>query len=494
MLCISIAPESRRLGKVDLFNAAPQCDLIEFRLDRLGKEPDLKEMMQGIEKPLLISCRRASELGSYRGSEEERLLQLRAAVAAGPAYVELELDVAANIPRYGTTKRVVSFTTIERTTADFEPIIEQAVSAAADVVKLVGMTTSLEESWPMLVAITKKRSTSVVGVGIGAAGVTVALIGRKHGAPWTYASLERGMEAYPGQATVSEFRETWCYDEIGSKTLFIPVTGFGPATRTVGSALNKLFQSKSLNARALPVELAYTGRTRWMLDTLHMKVLLAGPAAGERATALGEVFDDAAREARYCDLLLRQFDGWHGRGSFANSALAAIERRLRAKSSDDHSLERRTTLVIGSGGLARALVREAARRKGRVCIAAANDDEAQHIATKSGARFIPHASLYDTLCDVVLITDARHAEAGAAKQSGAGIPLNPSFLKPPMLVTDLSSLVGGTELLLEARMRGCTVVEPTEILIDYLTSIFKAISGHDADASIVRQAVVESLK
>ncbi|MFM8220135.1 MAG: hypothetical protein ACKOJF_14580, partial [Planctomycetaceae bacterium] len=51
MLCIAVAPESRRLGKVDLFNAAPQCDLIEFRLDRLGKEPDLKEMLEGISKP-----------------------------------------------------------------------------------------------------------------------------------------------------------------------------------------------------------------------------------------------------------------------------------------------------------------------------------------------------------------------------------------------------------------------------------------------------------
>src|SRR3954463_14454360 len=73
MLCIAVSPESRRLGKVDLFNAAPQCDLIEFRLDRLGKEPDLKEMMDGIAKPILISCRRKSDGGGWDGTEEERV-------------------------------------------------------------------------------------------------------------------------------------------------------------------------------------------------------------------------------------------------------------------------------------------------------------------------------------------------------------------------------------------------------------------------------------
>src|SRR5262249_62213638 len=73
MLCIAVAPESRRLGKVDLFNAAPQCDLIEFRLDRLGKEPDLKEMMEGISKPILISCRREEDGGAWGGTEEERV-------------------------------------------------------------------------------------------------------------------------------------------------------------------------------------------------------------------------------------------------------------------------------------------------------------------------------------------------------------------------------------------------------------------------------------
>src|SRR6185503_10937221 len=35
MICISVTPESRQLAKVDIYNAANQCDLVELCLDRL---------------------------------------------------------------------------------------------------------------------------------------------------------------------------------------------------------------------------------------------------------------------------------------------------------------------------------------------------------------------------------------------------------------------------------------------------------------------------
>ena len=35
MICISITAPSNRFAVVDMYNAAPQCDLMELRLDRL---------------------------------------------------------------------------------------------------------------------------------------------------------------------------------------------------------------------------------------------------------------------------------------------------------------------------------------------------------------------------------------------------------------------------------------------------------------------------
>ena len=107
MICISVTPVSRKLAKVDILNASRYCDLVEVCLDHLVKEPDVGDLISGFDKPILVSCRRQQDGGQYHGSEEQRLAPLRQAIVAGPEYIELELDTAAGIPRFGETKRVV---------------------------------------------------------------------------------------------------------------------------------------------------------------------------------------------------------------------------------------------------------------------------------------------------------------------------------------------------------------------------------------------------
>src|SRR5262245_44879079 len=355
MLCIAVAPESRRLGKVDLFNAAPQCDLIEFRLDRLGKEPDIKEMMEGITKPLLVSCRRKSDGGAWEGTEEERLVQLRTAIIAGPAYVELELDIANQVPRFGNTKRVVSHTSLKEPLSHLEPIIEKAIAAKADVVKLVGPTPTLDAAWPLLATISKKRNIPVVGMGLGTPGVMFSLLGLKYGAPWIYAALEKGLEAHEGQATVTELDENYRWRDIGPQTRFVAVAGFGPAETAAVRRLNAGFAHQQLNIRCLPLEIGMSEKITQMLATLHITVPLANPQLCERTLNVASEIEDAARKAQYADLVIKQQDGWHAYNTAWKSVLRVIETQLGGKSSEDRPLDRRNVFVIGGGGMARSV-------------------------------------------------------------------------------------------------------------------------------------------
>ena len=68
--------------------------------------------------------------------------------------------------------------------------------------------------------ILAKPVVPTVVVGLGKPGVMLALLGRKIGAPWAYAALERGMEAYPDQPTVSDLNAIYRYPEI-EKTTFV---------------------------------------------------------------------------------------------------------------------------------------------------------------------------------------------------------------------------------------------------------------------------------
>ena len=90
---------------------------------------------------ILVSCRRKEEGGQWEGTEEDRLKLLRSAIVAGPAYVELDMETAAKIPRFGETKRVISHTSLNEPLKNVDEIYEQAVALKADVVKF---------TWPTL--------------------------------------------------------------------------------------------------------------------------------------------------------------------------------------------------------------------------------------------------------------------------------------------------------------------------------------------------------
>src|SRR5690606_4581649 len=141
----------------------------------------------------------------------------------------LDLDVAASVPRFGSTKRVISFTRLDRPETDIDAIFDEAANAKADIVKFTWPTPTLGAAWPLLAAVSQKRILPVVGMGLGRPELTFSLLGRKYGSPWIYAALERGMEAHEGQATVFELNDTFFCKDFDRKTSFVAISGFGEA-------------------------------------------------------------------------------------------------------------------------------------------------------------------------------------------------------------------------------------------------------------------------
>lgn len=226
MFCISIFQESRRFALVDMLNASRQCDLLELRLDRFAKDPEVGEMLNARPKPVICCCRRPQDGGEWDSTEEERLALLRQCVVSGADYVELELDVAGQIRRYGSTKRVISYTNLRETPENIAEIYAEAQTKQPDVVKLVTRAQTPEEAWP-LVQILARPALPTVVVGLGPSSAMLTLLARRTSAPWTYAALERGMEAYPGQLSINDLKTIYRYQDIGKATRFVGVIGSG---------------------------------------------------------------------------------------------------------------------------------------------------------------------------------------------------------------------------------------------------------------------------
>src|SRR5262245_11434651 len=148
MICISINQESRRMALVDMINAAQQCDLLEVRLDRFGKAPDVGDMIAHKPKPLIMSCRRPDDGGHWDGTEEERLAILRQCIISKADYVEIELDIADQIRPFPGCKRVISYTNLEETPGDIADIYADMQTRRPDVIQLTTLAQTPEEAWP----------------------------------------------------------------------------------------------------------------------------------------------------------------------------------------------------------------------------------------------------------------------------------------------------------------------------------------------------------
>lgn len=484
MICISVVPESRQLAKVDIFNAANQADLVEVCLDHLIKEPEIPDLLEGAKKPILLSCRRPIDGGHWKGTEEERMLMLRQAIVAAPDWIELEVDIAEKVPRFGKTKRLISFTRLDKPLGGLEAVFERAAACKADAVKFTGPTATLDAAWPLLATVTKKRDIPVVGMGIGRPGLTFALLGRKYGSPWIYAALEKGMESYDGQATVGELDNVYRWREINAQTRFVAVAGFGETETTTVRILNTGFHKLGLNMRCLPMQLDKLDNFAQMFDVLKINALLPDKRLGGQILSVAKEVEESVKASQFCDLMIHPANqGWQAYNSVWRGAIKALEETLGKTNGDDKALDRRNILMIGASPMARALAYGIHRRKAMVSVSATDDERAQLLAQMFDFRFVPSANLYTTLCDVLILTEAV-MEKGRLKQT-----INPAMFRPGMTVMDLTNLPLETPFIEEGRLRGCKVVEPTRIYADQLGTQFKAITGQELPPETFAEAL-----
>src|SRR5213076_1348408 len=110
-------------------------------------------------------------------------------------------------------QRVISYTNLQETPADIHETYREMETKAPDVLKLVTLARTPEEAWPLVQIVARARVPTVV-VGLGKPGIMLSVLGKKIGAPWVYAALERGMEAYPGQPTVSDLETIYRLGDI----------------------------------------------------------------------------------------------------------------------------------------------------------------------------------------------------------------------------------------------------------------------------------------
>jgi 3-dehydroquinate dehydratase/shikimate dehydrogenase len=487
MICISLALESRRMVLADMLTAARQGDLLEVRLDRFLKAPDVGELLGARRKPIILSCRRRQDGGEWDGSEEERLALLRQCAVSKGDYVEVELDVADAVRKVPPAKRVVSYTNLRETPPDIADIYAEALTKDPDVVNLVTPARTPEEAWPLLRVLAKPAVPTVV-VGLGSSGIMLSVFGKKIGSPWTYAALGKGMETYPGQPTVHELNEVYHYPAVGRSTRLIGVTGFGRREYAAVALLNAALAHHGLPARCLPLGVGDLALFRRVMDAVHLGGVVVDPEHQPAFLEIATELDATAEETRAVDLLVPRDDGWRGCDTLDKAALDALEAALRVRSPVDEPLRGRLVTVVGANGTARAVAAAVKRRGGLLTLASHDHDAAERIARDLECRPIRFEALYTNAQDILVVCDEESA-GGKARRRSDWSGIHPGYLRPGMTVMDLTGAGVTTSLLREAEALGCGVIPPTQVLLQQVAAQARLLTGKDTPAEVWEQTL-----
>ena len=488
MICISIAQPSRTLALADMLNAAQMgADLLEVRLDCFEKAPHLSELTDAKRKPLLLSCPRPQDGGTWQGSEEERQMLLRQAILSKADYVEIELDIADQIRPFPPCRRVISYTNLKETPDDIADIYAEMQTRQPDIIKLTCRARTPEEAWP-LVQILAKPPVPTVVVGLGRPGVMLAVLGRKIGAPWTTAALERGAEAYPGQPTVRDLEEIYHYRDIGKATRFVGVTGLGEREFLTTGVMNAAFAQLGIPHRVLPMQVGNLKLFRKIADVVKVQGVTLEEEFYERAHEAAFLDETAKFPVQAADLLLPDTEhGWRGSNVLRRAAVSALEATMREREPGGAtSLQGKMVLFAGAWPPTRMLAPGLKERGASLIFASKDRSAAQRMAQIFGGRQIAWEAIYSTHHDV-LVVGRDGAPAEGAEVEEEELPIHPGYLRAGMTILDLTSMPRSSRFVGEARVRGCGVVDPGDLLIEQVREHVRRITGEECPADGLRQ-------
>lgn len=483
MICVSIAAPDM-LGALRAVAQAAKggADLVELRLDLIPGF-DLEALLCERPLPVIVTCRPRRAGGRFDGAEEDRLAVLGRAMRLGAEYVDVEHDAVHRLTREGHSKIIASYHDFEGLPRSLSRIYDDLAGMGTDAVKVAVTARRIEDNLEVF-SLLQRADRPTIALAMGEAGVISRILAGRYGALLTFAALEEGAEVAPGQVPLS--------DMVG----MYRARGITPATDLYGVVANPV--GHSMSPAVHNAAFAHCG-----LDAVYVPLLVEEPVSFLReftplgfrgysvtiphkqavVAAMDEVEPLALRLQAVNTVVVR--DGrFHGYNTDVAGALISIEEALPAGS----RLEDMRALVVGAGGLGRALAHGLAARGVRVVIANRTESRGRALAQEVGAEFVSLEEMASVPTDLLLQTTS----VGMHPRADASV-VPAEMLRPGLVVYDAVYNPLETRLLREARRAGCRTVSGLGHFVHQAARQFELWTGREAPMEVMRRVMLERL-
>jgi 3-dehydroquinate dehydratase / shikimate dehydrogenase len=490
-VCVIIGRTRHKMVQIELDEAVKRgARFIEVRLDFFAKAVDFKRLLPHKKCPWVATIRRHSDGGRWKGAEDERQMILRQAIVAGFDWVDLETDVADDIPRFRDVKRIVSYHNYAETPDELEAIYENMTRQDADVFKVVTMAQHPKECLKVL-KILRSAKKPTVGHCMGEIGLPSRILSLKYGAPFMYAAFNKERGISPGLPSYDEVTRYFHVHDISPATKVYGVLG-DPVAHSFSPALhNLMFRQTGINAVYLPFRVPRGELTESIqaFDSVPVSGYSVTIPHKEAAAHLATAHDDRVKETGAANTLVKRGGGFYAANTDYEAALEGLRQNMPVEEGKRKEIKGCGAVVLGAGGAARA-IGHALHRAGAspLWVVGRTADKTEKLAAEVHGKAVEWAARHNLDCTILV-----NCTPIGMHPNLDDTPVHAGYLKPGMVVFDAVYNPEQTLLIKEAKARGCQVVTGVEMFVRQAAMQFELFTGKKADRESMREILRRAL-
>ncbi len=462
--------------------------LCELRLDYIGRAVNLGRLLNDRPGPTVVTVRRREDGGRWMKTEQERLMLLRSAIATGVEYIDIEADVAAQIPRYGTTKRIISYHDFSGTPDNLEEIHEAMAEEDADIVKIATMANSFSDNVRMI-RLCENAKVPTIGICMGEIGTVTRILANRVGSPFTYAAYGSGKRLAPGQLDWKDMTDLYNYDKIDKGTEL-----FGVIADPVGHSYsplihNRAFQDQQMNACYIPFRVPKSDLHNFMESCRELGIhgISITIPHKEAAMEFCTQAETSATGIGAINTMVIHGDDTLGYNTDYRAAMDCIEETYNIDKEVERPLQGKKALILGAGGVSRAVAWGLRQRHAEVMISSRNHERSQILAAEIGCRAIEWEFRYDFKPHLLIngTPVGMHPDVDSS-------PYKSSAMNEYMVVFDTVYNPENTLLIKQARQAKCRIITGVDMFVRQAAYQFKLFSGREAPAALMRKTIKQA--
>lgn len=485
MICISVGRGRHRMMMAEQqYLSEKGAKLIELRLDYIRRPVNLQRMLVDRTVPVIATCRRPSDGGKWMRSEPDRLTLLRTAIADRADYVDLEHDIAAGIPRFGPTKRIISYHNFEETPENLDDIWLGMSRLDPDVIKLVTFANSPMDNIRIL-RLVKRARIPTIGFCMGEMGTISRVLCGKFGSPWTYAAIHEERQMSPGQLTLQQMEEEFQYEKIGRDTGILGVIADPVAHSLSPRVHNAAIRKLGLDLIYLPFRVPAEQLDSFMQACPEMDIrgLSVSLPHKEKILRNLNVLDDNVVGVRACNTVVFRNQNAYGYNTDLEAAMSVILEALQVNDSRE-SLTGRKFLILGAGGVARTIAWGLLRRHADVYITSRDYRKAESLANNLKCKSVDWAARQNFRCEMLI-----NATPCGMFPNMDETPFEEGWFDSAQTVFDTIYNPEQTLFIKHARKAGCQTVTGVDMFVRQAERQFELFTDQQASRELLRAEV-----